>query len=242
LHEALDSIVSTRRNGSREPALSAVARTLGDRRRDSHAAVARVYRRLMLLEHRLDEPIVDLPLPAGLAVRQLDLEDLGAYCAFRPDQDPAAIRQRLAAGEWAFAAWEGGRIVTAGWTSPRRAAIEYLGGEMALAPDEGYSYDLFTASAFRGHGLAAAARIPALRHARDHGCRRLFSALLPENLPGWSTPAAIGFRAIGWIGYIGPRPLRYRFFCHLDAQAGERRAGPSAEYLSAATALFLLSG
>ena len=204
-------------------------------------AAARVYRRLMLLERRLDEPIVDLPLPAGLAVRQLDLEDLGAYCAFRPDQDPAAIRQRLAAGEWAFAGWESGRIVTAGWTSPRRAAIEYLGWETTLALDEGYSYDLYTASAFRGHGLAAAARVPALRHARDHGCRRLFSALLPENLPGWSTPAAIGFMAIGWIGYVGPRPLRYRF-CRLDAPAGERRAGPSVDYLSAVTALLMLSG
>jgi len=226
----LESLRSPRARG--RSAIAAAVRML---------AVARVYRRLMLLERRLDEPIVDLPLPVGLAVRQLDLEDLGAYCAFRPDQDPGVIRRRLAAGEWAFTAWESGRIVTAGWTSPRRAAIEYLGWEITLAPDEGYSYDLFTAPGFRGHGLAAAARIPALRHARDHGCRRLFSALLPENLPGWSTPAAIGFRAIGWIGYVGPRPLRYRF-CRLDAPAGERRADPSVEHLSAATALLLLSG
>jgi len=59
-------------------------------------AAARFYRRLMLLERRLDEPIVELPLPAGLTGRQLDLEDLPAYHALRPDQDPAVIRRRLA--------------------------------------------------------------------------------------------------------------------------------------------------
>lgn len=178
----------------------------------------RLYRRLMLLDRPLDEPIVGLGLPPGVTVRQLDLKDVPAYCAFRPDADPSAIRRRLLVGEWAFAAWREGTILTAGWTSPGRATIEYLDRTMALAPHEGYSYDLYTATSFRGHGLASAARIPALRHARDQGCRRLLSSLLPENGPGWRTPATIGFRHIGWIGYVGAGPLR-QHFCRLLAGA-----------------------
>ena len=168
---------------------------------------ARLYRRLMLLERRLDEPIVDIALPPGIAVRQLDLDDVVTYRAFRPGADSDAVRRRLIEGEWAFAAWRGAAIVAVGWTAPGRAPIEYLDWTMPLASDEGYSYDLYTAPAFRGHGLASAARIPAMRFARAQGCRRLLSALLPENGAGWRTPATIGFRHIGWVGYVGPAPF-----------------------------------
>ena len=179
---------------------------------------ARLYRRLMLLERFLADPIVDIALPPDVEVRQLDLGDVPAYCALRPDADASVVRQRLIEGEWAFAAWRDGAIATVGWTAPGRAPIEYLDWTMPLAPDEGYSYDLYTAPAFRGHGLASAARIPAMRYARDQGCRRLVSALLPENAPGWRTPATIGFRHIGWAGYIGPAPFR-RYFCRLEPGA-----------------------
>lgn len=165
----------------------------------------------MLLERPLDDPIPDLPLPPGVTVLPLRLADVPAYLAFRPDQAAAIIERRLGDGEWGFAAWRDGAIVMASWTSPQRARIDYLDWELALAPDEAYSYDLYTVPAFRGRGLASAARVSMLRDARERGCRRLFSALLPENTPGWRTPDTLGFRQIGWIGYVGPAPWRHRF-------------------------------
>jgi GNAT superfamily N-acetyltransferase len=181
-------------------------------------AKARVYRRLMLLERRLDEPIVELPLPDGIVVRRIEREHLDAYQAFRSGPDGAEGARRLDEGQWGFAAWYDGRIVGAGWTSSGRASIPYLDWELALAADEAYSHDVFTAPEFRGRGLAPAARIDLLRYARERGCRRILSALLPENTSGWRMPALIGFRPIGWIGYVGAGRRRRRF-CHVEPGA-----------------------
>jgi GNAT superfamily N-acetyltransferase len=178
----------------------------------------RLYRRLMLLDRPLGQPIPDLPLPPGVSVRMLGVDDIPAYLAFRPGQDPVEIRRRILEGQWGFVAWQDGEIMTVSWTSPGHAPIEYLAWDLPLAPDEAYSYDLYTSPAFRGRRLASAIRIPALRYAREQGCRRLLAALLPENVAGWKTPSAIGFRHIGWIGYVGFGPLRRRF-CTLASVA-----------------------
>jgi RimJ/RimL family protein N-acetyltransferase len=109
-----------------------------------------------------------------------------------------------------------------GWTSRGRARVEYLGWDLALAPDEAYSYDLFTDPAFRGRRLAAAARVPLLRFARGHGCGRLLSTLLPENAAGHRAPQLLGFRPIGWLWYRGLGAAR-RYSCRVEP--GARRPG-----------------
>ena len=71
--------------------------------------------------------------------------------------------QRLVAGQCAFVARHEGRIVHAGWATAKRAWIGFLAREVALAPDELYQYESFTAPGFRGQNPAAV-RITQMLH------------------------------------------------------------------------------
>ena len=183
-----------------------------------------VYRRLLLIERRLDQPIPDLPLPASIAMRLLGPDDIPAYLAFRPDQRAEEIAERLARGHWCLAAWRDGRVVSAAWGAPGRAPLEYLDWDLPLAPDEAYSYDLYTAPAARGRGMTPATRAPHLLLARDRGYRRLLATLLPENRRALRTPEQLGYRVIGRLGYVGVGRWRRRF-CRLRPGA-EPAGGP----------------
>lgn len=174
-----------------------------------------IYRRLVLLERRLDEPIPDTPLPAGVEVRALGPADADAYAAFRPEQGAAELGRRLSEGQWCFAAWHGGRIISAAWGTRDRAWIDYLDRALILGPAEAYSYDLYTDPAYRRAGLTAPTRIPHLRDMRDRGYRRVLATLLPENIPAWGTPRSVGYRSIGWMGYVGLGPWRHHF-CRME--------------------------
>jgi GNAT superfamily N-acetyltransferase len=174
----------------------------------------RLYRALVLTERRLAEPLPDLPVPAGLTVRRLTPDDVTAYAAFRPEQGRSECDRRLAEGQWCFATWRGAEIVSAAWGVGLWARIEYLEWKIQLGPDEVYSYDLYTAPDLRGSGLTAATRVPHLRYLREQGYRRALATLGPQNRPAATLQDAIGFRAIGWIGYVGLGPWR-RSFCRM---------------------------
>jgi hypothetical protein len=58
---------------------------------------------------------------------------------------------------------------------------------------------------------------------RERGYRRAIATLLPENASARNTPEAIGYRPIGWIGYVGIGPWRHQF-CLLDRRAAEPAA------------------
>jgi GNAT superfamily N-acetyltransferase len=173
-------------------------------------AALRLYRRLVLTERRLGEPFPDLPLPGDLTVRRLTADDVGAYAAFRPEQGPSECDRRLAEGQWCFATWRGQEIVSAAWAVGGRAWIEYLELGVELGPDEVYSYDLYTVPELRGRRITSATRLPHLRYLRERGYRRALATLGPSRAAA-SLQDAIGFRPIGWIGYVGVGPWRCPF-------------------------------
>jgi hypothetical protein len=110
-----------------------------------------VYRRLVIRERRFDEPVPDLPLPAGLEVRPLMPHESAAYAALRPDQGQAECERRLAASHWCFATWRDGAIISASWTARTRCLIDYLERHIRLDDDdEVYTYDLFSPPRPRG--------------------------------------------------------------------------------------------
>ena len=88
------------------------------------------------------------------------------------------------------------------------AWIEYLGGEMPLAPGDVYQFESYTAAPLRGRGIAAA-RVSAMADqlARE-GHRRLIACVLPENAAAFRPLEKAGYRAVGRISALGGGPWR----------------------------------
>ncbi len=177
-----------------------------------------VYRRLVLIEHPLDEPLVEVEARLPVVITLLDESEIDEYAAFRPDADPSVIGDRLRSGHRCFVARHEGRIVHAGWAAIGRAYIDYLHREIRLAPDEAYSYESFTEPDFRGHNIAPARLAAMLRHFRDAGYRRTMGGVLPENKPSLRPGEKNGGRPFAVMGYF--RFGRWRWdFCRLKGKS-----------------------
>jgi ribosomal protein S18 acetylase RimI-like enzyme len=174
-----------------------------------------VYRRMVLMERLLAEPVSPVTPGLPVTIGLLDKTEVDAYCGFRPGADPLDVRRRLEAGQWCFVARLEGRIVQAGWAVARRARIDYLDSEIDLAPDEVYIYGSYTAPDSRGRNLAPAQRTEAVRFFRDAGYRRLVAVVFPENRAGFRPLEKIGCRRFGVIGYVRIGPWR-RDFCRVS--------------------------
>jgi GNAT superfamily N-acetyltransferase len=182
-------------------------------------ARARIYRRLILTERPLSRPFTDVSARVPVCVSLLAAGEIDAYIAFRPEQSIAEIRRRLDEGQQCFAVWLDRQIIHAAWAVTGRARIEYLSTEITLAPDEFYSYDVFTSPAFRGLGASPARRLEMMRYFRDRGYRCQLGAILPENRPRLQLEEKVGWiRPIGVIGYVGLGPWRH-VFCRVERGA-----------------------
>ena len=166
------------------------------------ALAATAYRRVVVMECRLDAPIVQMTARAPVIVGLLTEADVDEYATFRPDADAAEIRRRLVAGHRCFVARHEGRIVHAGWAATREAWIEFLGRPFPLEPGDVYQFDSYTAPAFRGLDLATARVTWMARFLRDAGFRRLLAVVWPENRAAFRPLEKAGYRAVGTMGYI----------------------------------------
>jgi hypothetical protein len=82
-------------------------------------------------------------------VVQLNVEDVPAYRAFRPEAATAFV-ERLRAGRACFAVRHDGRVLAATWVAVCPAWVEHLRREFRPAPDEIYIFDSLTAAEHRG--------------------------------------------------------------------------------------------
>lgn len=181
-----------------------------------------LYRRLVLLERSLENPIPEIPAVEGAQGVALTPEDVDAYLQLRPDQDRALFMRRLAAGHWCFATRQGGRVVSASWLARGVYPIDFLGRSLPLAPDEASVYDLYTAPDQRRRGATDARAVALMRAAHQAGYRRLLAAVLPENEAGLGSPRRFGYHPIGVVGFVGLGRWR-RHFCRVHPV--ERRPG-----------------
>lgn len=172
---------------------------------------ATVYRRLLLLERPLDEPIPEVTARSSVVISLLTEAEITEYINFRPEADPSDIRSRLAAGQWCFVARYAGRIVHACWVATKRAWIDYLASEIRLAADEVYPYESFTAPDVRGQSIASVRSAQMLRYFHNAGYRRSLTAVLPENKPALRPLEKVGYRPFGVMGYIQIGPWRHDF-------------------------------
>lgn len=174
-----------------------------------------VYRRVILMERLLDEPIAEVTGGLPVVIELLKATEIDEYVSFRPGADPLEVGQRLAAGQWAFVARYRGRIVHAGWTTTKRAWIDFLADEIALALDEVYQYESFTTPGFRGQNLAAVRITEMMHYFRQAGHRRMIAVVVPENTPAFRPLEKVGYRPFGLMGYVQIGRWR-RSFCRVD--------------------------
>ncbi len=180
------------------------------------------YRRLLLLERRLDEPIGDVAPLVPVTHSLLRETEVLEYAALVPDTDPAEIRARLEAGQKCFAARVDGRLVCVRWAGTGRMPLDYLGSDLDLSPDEANIYGLYVDPAFRGHAISPAGSVAMLRHLRDAGFRRVVTTVLPENFASRRSVEKTGYRAYGMVGRVKVGPWTWHF---LRIRSASHRAG-----------------
>lgn len=160
------------------------------------------YRRLVLLERRLDAPPAPPTAGAALEVAPLAPADCEEYAAARGDGSPAEALRRLRRGERCSVGRLDGAIVTSSWVAFDRAYVEYLDMELELAHGEAYHYDAWTEPALRGAGLASHRLAAQLADLRERGTRAVLATALPENCAGFAPLDRAGFRAVGTLARV----------------------------------------
>jgi len=160
-----------------------------------------VYRRLLVLERRLEQPPPDFGDEPP--VRVILLEDEVAYRALRPDQKPDLFARRRAAGAVCFAAAAGDRVVGATWAAPGGGWCDYLEYRVQLPDDEVYLFDTMVAPGWRGRRVAARIASAQIRCYGERGMSRLVAMVLPENVASRRARARSGFVVCGRIGWVG---------------------------------------
>jgi SAM-dependent methyltransferase/RimJ/RimL family protein N-acetyltransferase len=172
------------------------------------------YRRAVLMELHLDQPVLPVSPRVPVAISLLGWDQVDEYCSFRPEADPAQVYQRMDAGRRCFVARHEERIVHACWTADKEARVDYLDREIQLAPGEAYIYESFTSPDFRGQNIAPARLAWMAQYYKDAGYRRLVAIIMPGNVAAFRPPEKVGFRPIGLMGYVKLGPWRHDF-CRL---------------------------
>ena len=170
-----------------------------------------VYRRLLLLERPLQDPIPEVTARVPVEISLLQKTQIAEYLEFRAEANESEVQSQLDAGHWCFVARYQGRIVSARWATAGRVWIDYLSSEFRLAADEVYIYDAFTRPDFRGQAISPVTSAEMLRYFRIAGYRHTVATISPENQANLRAVAKTGYRPYGLIGYIKIGPWKRHF-------------------------------
>ncbi len=178
-----------------------------------------IYRRVILFERPLSDPIPSASATIPVEISLLKPSEVDEYVAFHPGLDAGEVRDRLDRGGKCFLSRYQGSIVNACWTAEGSVWIDYLGRSLQLSRDEVYVYNNYTDPRFRGLNIPAVRAGVMLSHFRELGYRRLVAVVVPENKAAFRSPDKAGYRPIGVIGYIKIGPWRH------DLMSAWRRPG-----------------
>jgi ribosomal protein S18 acetylase RimI-like enzyme len=155
------------------------------------------YRRLLLLERALDQPIADFTPALPVDVGMLGESEIDDYLAFRASTTRGEIVARMRSDQMCFVARHEGRIVAAAWVAVQPVWVAFLGCKIEMAPGDAHIYDKFTLPGYRGQGISNAVRTYHLKHLQRSGYRRATGAVLPENASSLRDDTKGGFRTYG---------------------------------------------
>jgi hypothetical protein len=173
-----------------------------------------VYRRMILVERCLKEPVIEVQAAVPVTVTLLHENELAEYLAFRSGAEAAEIRNRLERGYKCFVARQADAIASTCWAAIGSARIDYLGCKIQLADDEAFSYDSYTTPRFRNMNVPAVRGNEMVRHFRDLSYFRFVAVVVPENKAAFRPVEKVGYRRFGVIGYVKLGRWR-RFFCRV---------------------------
>jgi len=169
------------------------------------------YRRLLLLERPLDQPIADFTPRLPVDVAMLAPSEIDDYLVFRPRAASREIADRMRSGQMCFVARHQGRIVAAAWIAVQPVWMSFLGCRIDMPAGDAHIYDKFTLPAYRGNGISNAVRTHHLKHLQRAGFRRATGAVLPENASSLRDDIKGGFRTYGTLGRIKLGPWQWFF-------------------------------
>ena len=160
------------------------------------------YRRLVLLERRLDEPVADRALHTEVRIRRLAPGDETAFAALGQG-DAEVFQQRMEQGHECWGAWCAGGLRHVAWIGFHEVRVEYLACRLLLEDRHAYVYRAYTEPAYRRLGLGPAAHSVCLASLQRRGFERSLAAVLPDN--PWAYPPwlAVGYRRIAVVRAIG---------------------------------------
>jgi len=181
------------------------------------------YRRFLLYERWLDEPIVPVRARLPLVFEAFRPSAFEEYLRLHPLVARSRLEERFARGDECFVARVDGRIAAVTWISCDAHFFRSIGCRYELPASEVYVFDSFTDPRLRGHGIAPALGAWVLERLRAAGVTRMVLAIAPENVANRRARAKTGFRPFMRIDYlrIGAR----RWHCHRPTDArGRTRA------------------
>ena len=170
------------------------------------------YRRYLLLELSLEEPIPEVRFSLPVTIDLLKKTEVDEYVMFQPGIKTSDIADRLNAGHWCFVARHEGKLISATWATIHRTWTSYLARAIHFMPDEVYFYDVFTRPDFRGKSILPAILVDMIRYFRDAGYRRMVCLVLPENKSSLKALQKVAFHPLGMMGYIKIGPWRWHFY------------------------------
>jgi GNAT superfamily N-acetyltransferase len=178
--------------------------------------ITSIYRRVILVQRDLNEPIPKLSakVPIAIAVLKSDeVDEFAAFCARNhPDLTEAAIRGRLDSGWLCFVARHKGTIVHASWAIFNVFHLHYLKMLMHLDSDEVYLDDMLTAPEYRNKHIARARVAWTFAYLRDAGYSRVIGDAIPENDAAQRSTLTLGFRETGLLVRILLGPLKITLY------------------------------
>ena len=187
-----------------------------------------VYRDVILVALDLSRDVPEVAAVVPVVMRLLGPERRRGVCTF-PRRCPSSTSRRAAgwrSGDACIAAWVDDDIVSAGWYSFGTAWVDDVGRGLRLGPDEVFGYDLYTAEAHRGRGVASQRGRWAAAHLRAEGYRTLVAGISPQNLPVRGPTQKLGYDTLGRAGFVRLGPLRRDFVL---PEGGARRWGRRAD-------------
>ena len=170
------------------------------------------YRRVLLLERLLEEPISEVKPTLPVTVDLLKKNEVDEYDAFRTIVSPSRTLDRLNAGRLCFVARHERQVISACWATIHVILTPYSACEIQLAKDEAYVYDGFTKPDFRGQSIFPAILAEMIKYFRAAGYRRMILGIVPENNPSLWAIRKVGFRLFGTMGYIKIGQWRQDFY------------------------------
>jgi GNAT superfamily N-acetyltransferase len=145
---------------------------------------------------------IRMPEVPGLELRQLDEAEVRRLTADgEPHFFPGAVAASLERGDYCFGAFMDGQLVASGWYS--MVPIVQFGAVIGFRPGAAWEHRLFTRPEFRGKGINAAIKLPAMETLAALGRTRLINSIEWTNDASRHLHERVGYERIGSIVRLG---------------------------------------